>query len=53
MRDGYIGRFGTGPVNSLELYTKLYRRYVGRRPTPDEARRLFSRFGPGYEQVGR
>jgi hypothetical protein len=50
VRDGFLGRFDTGTTNALQLYTKLHRRYVGRRPTAEEVDRVSSMFGPGYER---
>jgi hypothetical protein len=45
------GEEPAGPVNCPQLFTELYRRYVGRRPSRDETAVLFSLFGPGDERV--
>ena len=50
MHDGLVGRFDAEPVNAVRFYTDLYRRYVGRRPSPEEVKLLFRLTGPGYEQ---
>jgi hypothetical protein len=49
--DGFICRFDTEDVPPAGLYTKLYRRYVGRRPSREELMELLEWFGPGFDST--
>jgi RNA polymerase sigma factor (sigma-70 family) len=51
LRDGFLGRLDTGSINCVQLYTKLFRTYVGRRPTAEEVGRLSALSGPGWERM--
>jgi hypothetical protein len=50
VRDGFLGRYDTADITPDRLAVRLYRRYLGRRPTGEEVAEWLRPSGPGGDR---